>query len=228
MARNKQGIPSPSDACFGACLAIKNAKNLVLGAKALGQQALYGPAMALLVIAVEESVKSTVLARHYLSDMVPKLAVSLNTSEQVKKVLSKDHSPRHLKAALQYLGSQGVKEPGPYLAVLLSDPGNRDLFRDLFIGDNFESQREALTTLLLKSSTAENVIKWLFSANRRKQAGMYVDYKDAAWSTPSTISEADYEEAISIVEAFVDEAWTNRGQWLCAIIYDIPAIGGGL
>jgi hypothetical protein len=48
--------------------------------------------------------------------------------------------------------------------------------------------------------------EWLQRANRLKEGGLYVNFHDDHWHNPRELKQKEWEEALAVVEPFVNEA----------------------
>lgn len=180
----------------GAILTARNAGRLRRSALTLSQVRSFGPAVALLILAAEEAIKSAVLlARSYGLDLAPD-----GIDPYMRWHSSRMEMARSLLIAAHY-SQQVVKADVAKASVetLLSEMMQK------FVDDLVSSRIPAEVTSL-KS--------WWREANELKQRGFYVDRAGNGWTTPDSVGLECFDQTLHMVDPVIAGArifsWVNR------------------
>jgi AbiV family abortive infection protein len=146
-------------------------------AEAAAKSETYGPACALTVLALEESVKARIymaIGLHHVSG-----APLGFTAQRASDLVSRSHADRHSLAALQSLSDETRTR--------------------IVLG----SLTQSSAPQQVKDDLAR--IVWLEGANQMKQQGLYSDPTSGGWSEPSQFDRSEWEDARGHVEPFLQE-----------------------
>lgn len=179
-ANQPKRLPTNTEALDGLKLASANARTLLTAADAAAGAGAFGPAAALTVLALEESVKARTLGALAVAGApAPRVGQPLPApgapdafvalSEQfVRKVVYQGHNERHELGLVQHVITEALQDPA------------------------------------FGATEAQNAQALLQGANRFKQSGLYVDFDpDApAWTTPGQVTKTEFEDYRALVETF--------------------------
>jgi AbiV family abortive infection protein len=175
-------LPSPSVCRTRSIDAAKNAgalRDIATAAASLGH---YGAAVALEILALEETAKAQALGMRAMLATLRDIDIP---TDGLEDVLQREHTVRHRFAAWQLFNQELVRISREQFENQLRQ-GPPDERIDVY---------QAATAAVFKKS------RWLLKAERLKQRGMYVDPHRG--TIPSRLGRADYEEAVAIVEPYV-------------------------
>jgi AbiV family abortive infection protein len=147
---------------------------MVLGALT-ARQGLRGPAVSLLVLALEESVKARALMAKIRVTQNPEARLVFD-DEFLLDVIHSSHKRRHVLALLQ-----GVSDETRGYLLALEDRATTPNARDIDYGE------------------------WLQRANGLKMRGLYVDFKGGQWESPEHVTGDDLRQTTYYVFHFVEE-----------------------
>ena len=174
-------LPPPEESEQGARLSMQNAHRHAACAELLAAKEFYENAVAHLVLAVEEAAKSLYLWFH---------SVGVNLSKGGLQQALRNHKVRLDIAST---------------ALLFAWMRPLHIAKFLHIGPVSEND---LQRIVADYSVSNEDIAWLKSANNRKQLGLYVDYGDEKWRTPTELTQADYDQAKPLVDRILkDISW---------------------
>ncbi len=182
--RRRRPIPTPRQACDGGLLAAANAAALLQAAIAAGGVRSFGAAEGIAILALEEALKARVLFVPLLADQ---LGSSLNVGEdQLKWLLHGPHAHffRHAMGAWHVL-SKRSREPSGVVDAIHAAPLTIEEF---------------------------DAIDRFMMASHRKERGFYVDFTDAGWSTPASITEDRWLASRAFTEPFIAETTEQASQ----------------
>jgi AbiV family abortive infection protein len=193
--------PDPSDTPVGARLALENAERHLRCAEILASKDEFGPAISHVVLAGEEAVKGSHLASCGLYMLGDEFGFS--------KILHR-HGAKHEVAAVIGIMSWVSAELLRRIPEILSqhaDPtseeytsASKNMFSEVGkMGSNFASGRPPDNPL----NTAINFWK---RANDMKNAGLYVDYINGSWRSPSNIGQEEFSKSFQTGKAAVQAA----------------------
>jgi len=180
MSPNAKRLPTPDEAREGGYLAAENAEALLRTAIAAAGVHSFGAAVGLAVLALEEAAKARACFGLFASSRVGgRFGFS---DKQFRALIYGPHEFRH--AAAFWQGISNATRTAILTGTYPPDPAQKGRIQaELTAGE------------------------WLQTANDRKERGFYVDFSDAgAWKEPAGITEADWEEALGVVQPFVAEA----------------------
>jgi len=172
----------------GAKLSFANSRSHFRVAETAGSIGEYGIGNSLLILSIEECIKSMILTAGFLGIEIP-----FDVSP-----FFKDHKTKHEQAAeIQPLMNEIWK------------------LKDVLI--NFlNSKRSIIATLVafavpivfgsigLRSKPVKNFTQWWKQANTQKNNGFYVGYAGQSWHTPVKIGRDTFEETMSLARPFVE------------------------
>lgn len=184
----------------GSRLALANSRELFDAACVLGERKMYGPASALLVLSLEEAVKSVA---YRWTSLVSGLTKAL-------RPLLQSHAPRHQFARI---GTQAfafgsrwmslnaeIKAQYPDYAGDAAHPARQRAVA------SFGAQIQGLITAQPHESIVVDILDWLGEADTRKMRGLYVDYRLAGWVTPQLVTFEEFQRSKAVVQRLLDEA----------------------
>lgn len=183
--------------CFkGSEIAYENSKRLLNCANLLGEKEFYGPASTLAILGAEEAIKSYAL----LSSLFP-----IERQELLSKYFRFHHKKHNAIKSLQL-----DLAPGDFLITLITDwvqkskniPPNDRLDRFAEILPKFQKLVEAQMTDPESKTKIES--EWWKQANRTKNDGLYVDYIDGKWKSPSQITSEHFAKALTFTRSLVE------------------------
>jgi AbiV family abortive infection protein len=184
--RTRQPLPTARQAAKGVSLAADNAWTHIECAEVLQQARHFGAASAHLVLSVEEAVKARVYYQW------PALMASM-THEQLRELLY-THRVRHGIAVYDSM-SQPLRAS---IALWHIDHPGRQI------------DRKALSRMFARHSDAFP-LSWAQSADKDKQRGMHVDWGGRAWTTPASVTEAQYQRRFVRCLEFVVKTFAAVG-----------------
>jgi len=170
---SKRSLPTPKQALAGIPVAIENAERHLRSADLLGANGDYGPAVAHLVLALEETDKSRVLGMLWLDES------DLTEAEARKRLF--DHAARNAAA---FAKSWTIGVVWTAMSEFIEDqaPGTTP---------RTDAQRWARALAQHPEALPED---WPEVAGGLRESGLYVDLKpDGTWHTPAAVTKADYE-----------------------------------
>lgn len=180
----------------GSNLALENSKNLLASSKLLESSNNIGHANSLLILSLEEAVKSFILFTH---------ASGIYKNDQILIDVFTKHKKKHEVWAFIESVNQLMKmffvEVGK-LKVLESQKIVRtEECGSLLVKEVTGKLKNWVSN---KSNPMQEIQEWYNGANSTKNIGLYVDYVDGKWSTPSCLNKEEYIESKEYVVEFIN------------------------
>lgn len=182
---SQRGSPTTSAQCAeGARLASENAERLMAAAISLEREGHYGPAVAIYAAAAEEGAKSLALTLASTSssgDLTPAVAKLLHE-------VTKDHPTKHAFANAATGPSTMIWF---WVTVMLYGL----------------AKQEAMLASVPAAIRDPRVFKesWFAKAPDVREAGLYVDLVNGAWTSPTVIDAVSAAEAHAAVEGLLTD-----------------------
>lgn len=172
----------------GAKASFANAQSHFRVAEASASIGEYGIGNSLLILSVEECVKSMILTAGFLGIEIP-----FDVSP-----FFRDHKTKHGQAAeIQPLLNEVWRLKDIFIDFLKS---KRSVF-DTVIGLTLTW---VFTSIGFKDKPLKDFTEWWRQANTQKNNGFYVGFNGTAWRSPITIDKGTYEETLSLAKPFVE------------------------
>ena len=172
----------------GAKASFANAQSHFRVAESAASISEYGIGNSLLILSVEECIKSMILTAGFLGIEIP-----FDVSP-----FFKDHKTKHGQAAeIQPLLNEVWKLKDVYIDFLKN---KRSIF-DTIVGLTLSL---AFTSIGLKDKSLKDFTKWWKEANTQKNNGFYVGYNGTAWHLPFKTGKETYDETMSLAKPFVE------------------------
>lgn len=172
----------------GAKISFANAQSHFRVAESAALIEEFGIANSLLILSVEECVKSMILTAGFLGIEIP-----FNVAP-----FFKDHKTKHGQAAeIQPLLNDVWKLKDVFIDFLKN---KRSVF-DTVIG---LALTWVFTSIGLKDKPLKDFTEWWRQANAQKNNGFYVGYNGTTWQTPVTIRKNTFDETMSLARPFVE------------------------
>lgn len=170
----------------------KNSQVLLCGARDASLRNSYGLASSLAVLSAEESVKALGIVSQCLT--FDKEVIKL-------KKYFRSHSHKH-KAGLIFIGTIMFSN------YLMSEVDIIESDENIPNEEKMEHFLEKAKNLTEKDVSVEldtftKALSWSKSADSVKQEGLYVDYKNGKWISPSQVSHETYEVQIEFSETLL-------------------------
>jgi len=173
---------------LGAKETYRNASSHYLFAEQASSLGHFGIANSLLILSVEECIKSIILTAGYFNIEVP---------FEIKPFFS-DHKTKHGQAAeLQPLLNELWKIKDLLIAIFKNRESPAKLLIELGL-------TWVLVSIGLKNMQLEDFKAWWGKANYQKNCGLYVGFENGKWILPSEISKEDYERTLIITKPFIE------------------------
>jgi AbiV family abortive infection protein len=178
-AMTAKRLPNEQEATRGTVIAAANAAQLLHSADLLAAAAHYGTAVALAVLAFEESVKARTLGAIVGAARQGRL-VGFN-DDDLRKIIYYSHESRHFAGFFQHLAAAYPNVYGKIMLGIAIDPA------------------DAPTVLKLSLLAA--------TANAGKQSGFYTDFDpdSGSWSSPAQIGSEEFDEIRELIGQYLDE-----------------------
>lgn len=180
--------------CKKAYIALlDNAQEHLSSAKLLAEKKKYGHAVTLIVLSTEEMVKAVIL---YFDSY----EMGIRKVKGAKRFFS-EHKIRHFFALMFQIMTSAIR---PLLAVfnkLKEELHNPEVEIELtgeIENAIFEKDQEKIKKAY---SYLNDVMDWWEEADKHKQKGLYVDYKNGL-ITPREFVKGDYDKALFVAEMF--------------------------
>lgn len=180
---------SKEDLLIAAKESQNSAQSLFETAKNAASNHRFGLANSLVILSVEECIKSAILLAGYFS-----IKLEFDVEPYFK-----DHKAKHDQAA----------EIQPLINIVCKI---RDVYSDIL--KNRQSAHGTIFKLVLTHLAAtigvhigvepKDFTKWWNEANKFKKNGFYVGFYDGKWTFPSSVDENSYKEALAMTRPFVE------------------------
>ena len=187
---------NPENCIKGSEIAYENAKRLLNCANLLGEKEFYGPASTLAILGAEEAIKPYALLFS---------AFPIEGQEPLSTYF-RYHRKKHntIKSPQLFLAS------GDFFIRLMTDwiqkneniPPNDRPHPLAEIIPQFQKWVEAQKTDPASKTKIES--EWWKQANRTKNDGLYVDYIDGKWKSPSQITSEHFTKALTFTRSLVE------------------------
>lgn len=172
----------------GAKASFANAQGHFRVAETAASISEYGIGNSLLILSVEECIKSMILTAGFLGIEIP-----FDVSP-----FFKDHKAKHGQAAeIQPLLNEVWKLKDVFIDFLKN---KRSVF-DTVVGLTLTW---VFTSIGLKDKPLKDFTEWWKQANTQKNNGFYVGYTGTTWQSPVTIGKNTFEETMSLAKPFVE------------------------
>lgn len=172
----------------GAKISFANAQSHFRVAESAASIEEFGIANSLLILSVEECVKSMILTAGFLG-----IDIQFDVSP-----FFKDHKTKHGQAAeIQPLLNEVWKLKDIFIDFLKN---KRSVF-DTVIGLTLTW---VFTSIGLKDKPLKDFTEWWRHANDQKNNGFYVGYNGTTWQAPVTIGKNIFDETMSLARPFVE------------------------
>jgi len=181
-------LPTPQQARDGMPLALDNADRHLDSARALAGKQLYGPAVAHLIYAIEETEKARALGQVWLNSWQRRGHGDATDGELRKRIF--DHSARHKAAA------DKTWAIGPFWTVMAE--ATREHVR-------LSPQRtpEERVAMALAQHPEALPLDWHDRAGPTREAALYVDLAADGWHTPGEITAETYESLRPMATGYI-------------------------
>jgi AbiV family abortive infection protein len=188
--RERRRLPEPEERLAGARLAARNARSLYAVGSRLLRDGFAAPAAPLLATALEEAVKAIVLSPMFAG------AAGDEHDELLESVLigQRLHQARFDFARDWYIGVE--PRLGIVFAIIAAMEGLAKLANvkgESILGDAYRETMAALSPTLAK-------------ARELRERGLYVDWRDGAWTDPADVSADEVRDFRRFVARYVRAA----------------------
>ncbi len=172
-------LPDEPEAIEGARVATAAAAGLLSNADLLAGAGSFGTALALAVLALEESVKARTLGA--MAAAAAQGRTPGFSDDDLRKIVYSGHRERHDAGFIQHVAAA---YPDVYGRVMLGLPA-----------------------AAAEVAEIKELCGLLDTANSRKQAGFYSDFDpvSGSWSSPGSVTEAEFAKIRALAGAYVSE-----------------------
>jgi len=174
-------LPTTEQARDGGIVAAMNARYLLDAAIVLAGQDYPGPAVSLAVLALEEAVKGRALLGRVAVARTPGARYGFTDDQLRRLIYGPGHGLRHAAGLFQHMT--------PATLTALATGATPHSAEDK---SAVEADLEAA--------------EWLQRASKLKEGGIYVEFHDDHWHHPREMKKNEWDEALAVVEPFVNEA----------------------
>lgn len=179
----------------GSDLALENAIKLLESADLVSSKEVYGHANSLVILALEEAIKSFVL---YVYAVIP-----LQQKNLLCDVFSKHKTKHQVWAFIEMLNemfSMLMEIVYKYKRLEANNIVKTDECGSLCVNEITNNLKQWCTEPV---NSLEKIRDWYMEANQWKNIGLYVDYIDQNWVNPLDTSKSKYVESRCHVEKFI-------------------------